>query len=80
MSESSLQRFGRTFVCNDKSPELPPWKEFVRRIPLPERIPDDAEIVAVLGDNGRTVEILVPKYKATSVEKEVKLLLTTMRK
>ncbi|GKV50187.1 hypothetical protein SLEP1_g56900 [Rubroshorea leprosula] len=70
-----IKRNDRTFKLTDPSPEHCPPGEFIREIPLPTRIPDDAQLEAY-GDETRTgLEIIVPKHRMGPEEHEVRVCL-----
>jgi hypothetical protein len=66
-----LKRHDRTFKLADPSPEHCPPGEFVREIPLPTRIPEDATLEAYRDETGTGLEIIVPKYRVGPEEHEV---------
>ncbi|GAA0148889.1 hypothetical protein LIER_08205 [Lithospermum erythrorhizon] len=70
-----IKRQGRTFKLSDPSSEHCPPGEFVREIPLSNRIPEDAMIEAYFDGSGTTLEILVPKLPDGPEEHEVRVCL-----
>jgi hypothetical protein len=66
-----LKRHDRTFKLADPSPEHCPPGEFVREIPLPTRIPEDATLEAYRDETGTGLEIVVPKFRVGPEEHEV---------
>ncbi|KAI4386004.1 hypothetical protein MLD38_003980 [Melastoma candidum] len=70
-----VKRDGRTFKLTDAFPEHCPPGEFVREIPLPTRIPDDAKLEAYEDESGTGLEILVPKNTIGPREHEVQVCL-----
>ncbi|OWM68812.1 uncharacterized protein LOC116210177 [Punica granatum] len=70
-----IKRNGRTFEVTDPSPEHCPPGEFVREIPLPTRIPDDAKLEAYEDEAGNGLEIMVPKHRTGPEEHEVRVCL-----
>lgn len=70
-----LKRKDRTFKLTDPSPEHCPPGEFIREIPLPTRIPEDAKIEAYGDESGTTLEIIVPKHREGPEEHEVRVCL-----
>ncbi|KAF0904201.1 hypothetical protein E2562_032980 [Oryza meyeriana var. granulata] len=66
-----LKRHDRTFKLVDPSPEHCPPGEFIREIPLPTRIPEDATLEAYCDESGTGLEIIVPKYRVGPEEHEV---------
>ncbi|WOL08437.1 hypothetical protein Cni_G17190 [Canna indica] len=68
-----LKRHDRTFRLTDPSPEHCPPGEFVREIPLPTRIPEDAKLEAYYDESGTVLEIMVPKHGAGPEEHEVQV-------
>jgi hypothetical protein len=66
-----LKRHDRTFKLADPSPEHCPPGEFVREIPLPTRIPEDATLEAYCDGTGTGLEIIVPKHRVGPEEHEV---------
>ncbi|KAL6907635.1 hypothetical protein ACP4OV_002674 [Aristida adscensionis] len=66
-----LKRHDRTFKLADPLPEHCPPGEFVREIPLPTRIPEDATLEAYRDETGTGIEIIVPKYRVGPEEHEV---------
>ncbi|KDO36485.1 hypothetical protein CISIN_1g031993mg [Citrus sinensis] len=72
-----IQRNDRTFKLTDPSPEHCPPGEFIREIPLPTRIPDDAKLEAYGDETGTGLEIMVPKHRVGPEEHEVFKFLTS---
>ncbi|CAO2826118.1 unnamed protein product [Amaranthus hypochondriacus] len=72
---SLIKRHGRTFKLTDPLPEHCPPGEFIREIPLPTRIPDDAKLEAYCDETGTVLEIMVPKQHAVLEEHEVQVCL-----
>ncbi|WCJ41212.1 HSP20-like chaperones superfamily protein [Euphorbia peplus] len=70
-----IKRNDRTFKLTDASPEHCPPGEFIREIPLPSRIPDDAKLEAYGDETGTGLEIMVPKYRVGREEHEVRVCL-----
>lgn len=70
-----IKRNDRTFKLSDPSPEHCPPGEFVREIPLPTRIPDDAKLEAYGDETGTGLEIMVPKHRVGPEEHEVRVCL-----
>ncbi|XVF20075.1 hypothetical protein REPUB_Repub11eG0167100 [Reevesia pubescens] len=70
-----IKRSDRTFKLTDPSPEHCPHGEFIREIPLPTRIPDDAKLEAYGDETGTVLEIIVPKYRTGPEEHEVRVCL-----
>ncbi|KAK4759135.1 hypothetical protein SAY87_020436 [Trapa incisa] len=70
-----ITRNGRSFELTDSSPEHCPPGEFVREIPLPTRIPDDAKLEAYEDEAGNGLEIIVPKHRVGPEEHEVRVCL-----
>lgn len=70
-----IKRNDRTFKLTDLSPEHCPPGEFIREIPLPTRIPDDAKLEAFGDETGTGLEILVPKHRVGPEEHEVRVCL-----
>ncbi|XP_078429013.1 uncharacterized protein LOC144701155 [Wolffia australiana] len=70
-----VKRHDRTFKLTDPSPEHCPPGEFVREIPLPTRIPEDAKLEAFYDETGAVLEITVPKHRAEPEEHEVRVCL-----
>ena len=66
-----LKRHDRTFKLADPYPEHCPPGEFVREIPLPTRIPEDATLEAYRDETGTGLEIMVPKFRVGPEEHEV---------
>ncbi|XP_020580743.1 uncharacterized protein LOC110024893 [Phalaenopsis equestris] len=66
-----LKRHDRTFKLADSCAEHCPPGEFVREIPLPTRIPEDANIEAYYDETGTILEIMVPKLRVGPEEHEV---------
>ncbi|KAJ1297740.1 hypothetical protein BS78_01G400100 [Paspalum vaginatum] len=66
-----LKRHDRTFKLVDPAPEHCPPGEFVREIPLPTRIPEDATLEAYRDESGTGLEIIVPKFRVGPEEHEV---------
>ncbi|KAK4799417.1 hypothetical protein SAY86_024782 [Trapa natans] len=70
-----IKRHNRTFKLTDPSSEHCPPGEFVREIPLPNRIPEDANIEAYYDGPGSVLEIMVPKLPVGPEEHEVRVCL-----
>ncbi|GKU91919.1 hypothetical protein SLEP1_g5724 [Rubroshorea leprosula] len=70
-----IKRHDRTFKLTDPTPEHCPPGEFVREIPLPSRIPEDAKLEAYRDETGTMLEIIVPKHRAGPEEHEVQVCL-----
>ncbi|KAJ4834449.1 hypothetical protein Tsubulata_007900 [Turnera subulata] len=70
-----IKRNDRTFKLTDPSPEHCPPGEFIREIPLPTRIPDDAKLEAYGDETGTGLEIMVPKHRVGPEEHEVRVCL-----
>lgn len=70
-----LKRKDRTFKLTDLAPEHCPPGEFVREIPLPTRIPEDAKLEAYGDESGTMLEIIVPKHREGPEEHEVRVCL-----
>ncbi|KAJ9178269.1 hypothetical protein P3X46_010166 [Hevea brasiliensis] len=70
-----IKRNDRTFKLTDPSPEHCPSGEFIREIPLPTRIPDDAKLEAHGDETGTGLEIIVPKHRVGPEEHEVPVCL-----
>lgn len=70
-----IKRNDRTFKLTDPSPEHCPPGEFIREIPLPTRIPDDAKLEAYGDETGTGLEIMVPKHRVGPEEHEVHVCL-----
>ena len=70
-----LKRHDRTFKLTDPSPEHCPPGEFIREVPLPTRIPEDATLEAYCDESGTGLEIIVPKHRAGPEEHEVRVSL-----
>ncbi|KAH1066855.1 putative 20.7 kDa in vs-regB intergenic region [Gossypium arboreum] len=70
-----IKRNDRTFKLTDPSPEHCPPGEFIREIPLPTRIPDDAKLEAYGDETGTGLEIMVPKHRTGPEEHEVRVCL-----
>ncbi|XP_021887656.1 uncharacterized protein LOC110806957 [Carica papaya] len=70
-----IKRNDRTFKLTDPLPEHCPPGEFIREIPLPTRIPDDAKLEAYGDATGTGLEILVPKHQVGREEHEVRVCL-----
>ncbi|CAL4913819.1 unnamed protein product [Urochloa decumbens] len=68
-----LKRHDRTFKLADPTPEHCPPGEFVREIPLPTRIPEDATLEAYRDETGTGLEIIVPKFRVGPEEHEVQV-------
>ncbi|KAK3034390.1 hypothetical protein RJ639_033661 [Escallonia herrerae] len=71
----TMKRQDRTFKLTDRTPEHCPPGEFTREIPLPTRIPEDAELEAYGDETGTMLEIIVPKHRAGPEEHEVHVCL-----
>ncbi|XP_065866323.1 uncharacterized protein [Euphorbia lathyris] len=72
---SFIKRNDRTFKLTDVCPEHCPPGEFIREIPLPTRIPDDAKLEAYGDETGTGLEIMVPKHRVGREEHEVRVCL-----
>ncbi|GMJ15463.1 sodium- and lithium-tolerant 1 [Hibiscus trionum] len=72
---SFIKRNDRTFKLMDPSPEHCPPGEFIREIPLPTRIPEDAKLEAYGDETGSGLEIIVPKHRTGPEEHEVRVCL-----
>ena len=70
-----IKRHDRTFKLTDPTPEHCPPGEFVREIPLPSRIPEDAKLEAYRDETGTMLEIIVPKHRIGPEEHEVRVCL-----
>jgi hypothetical protein len=70
-----IKRQDRTFKLTDPSPEHCPPGDFVREIPLPARIPEDAKLEAYGDETGTMLEIIVPKHHVGPEEHEVRVCL-----
>ncbi|KAE8720216.1 HSP20-like chaperones superfamily protein isoform 2 [Hibiscus syriacus] len=70
-----IKRNDRTFKLTDPFPEHCPPGEFIREIPLPTRIPDDAKLEAYGDETGIGLEIIVPKHRTGPEEHEVRVCL-----
>ncbi|KAF3679226.1 putative heat shock cognate 70 kDa protein 2-like [Capsicum annuum] len=71
-----IKRFNRTFKLQVSSSEHCLPGEFVREIPLPTRIPEDAKIEAYYDETGTGLEIMVPKVReGPEEEHEVRVCL-----
>ncbi|CAA6654948.1 unnamed protein product [Spirodela intermedia] len=70
-----IKRHDRTFKLTDPSPEHCPPGEFIREIPLPTRIPEDAKLEAYYDETGAVLEITVPKHRLEPEEHEVRVCL-----
>ncbi|OWM87514.1 uncharacterized protein LOC116187062 [Punica granatum] len=70
-----IKRHDRTFKLTDPTPEHCPPGEFIREIPLPTRILEDAKLEAYRDEMGSTLEILVPKHHEGPEEHEVRVCL-----
>ncbi|KAL4342100.1 hypothetical protein GQ457_08G001110 [Hibiscus cannabinus] len=70
-----IKRNDRTFKLTDPLPEHCPPGEFIREIPLPTRIPDDAKLEAYGDETGIGLEIIVPKHRTGPEEHEVRVCL-----
>ncbi|KAF5729583.1 hypothetical protein HS088_TW21G01750 [Tripterygium wilfordii] len=68
-----IKRHDRTFKLTDPAPEHCPPGEFVREIPLPNRIPEDAKLEAYGDETGTMLEIIVPKLRVGPEEHEVRV-------
>ncbi|CAM0878729.1 unnamed protein product [Alopecurus aequalis] len=68
-----VRRHDRTFRLTDPWPEHCPPGEFVREIPLPTRIPEDARLEAYYDETGTGLEIMVPKHRVGPEEHEVQV-------
>ncbi|OAY46070.1 hypothetical protein MANES_07G114300v8 [Manihot esculenta] len=69
-----IKRHDRTFKLTDPTPEHCPPGEFIREIPLPNRIPEDAKLEAYRDETGTMLEIIVPKHRVGPEEHEVQML------
>lgn len=70
-----VKRQDRTFKLTDPSPEHCPPGDFIREIPLPTRIPEDAKLEAYGDETGTMLEIIVPKHRVGPEEHEVRVCL-----
>ncbi|XP_031267690.1 uncharacterized protein LOC116126126 [Pistacia vera] len=70
-----IKRHDRTFKLTDPTPEHCPPGEFIREIPLPKRIPEDAKLEAYRDETGTMLEIIVPKSREGPEEHEVHVCL-----
>lgn len=70
-----IVRGDRKFKLTDPSPEHCPPGEFIREIPLPTRIPEDANLEAYGDETGTMLEIMVPKHRVEQKEHEVRVCL-----
>ncbi|KAK9170509.1 hypothetical protein Syun_002649 [Stephania yunnanensis] len=70
-----IKRHDRTFKLTDPSPEHCPPGDFIREIPLPTRIPEDATLEAFYDETGTVLEIMVPKHRVGPEEHEVRVCL-----
>ncbi|KAL5734740.1 hypothetical protein ACOSP7_032601 [Xanthoceras sorbifolium] len=70
-----IKRHDRTFKLTDPTPEHCPPGEFIREIPLPNRIPEDAKLEAYRDETGTMLEIIVPKNRVGPEEHEVRVCL-----
>lgn len=71
-----IKRQNRTFKLQVSSSEHCLPGEFVREIPLPARIPEDAKLEAYYDESGTVLEILVPKVRdGPEEEHEVRVCL-----
>ncbi|KAJ4719854.1 HSP20-like chaperones superfamily protein [Melia azedarach] len=70
-----IKRHDRTFKLTDPTPEHCPPGEFIREIPLPNRIPEDAKLEAYHDETGTMLEIIVPKNRVGPEEHEVRVCL-----
>ncbi|KAK6227993.1 hypothetical protein QUC31_006604 [Theobroma cacao] len=70
-----IKRHDRTFKLTDPTPEHCPPGEFIREIPLPNRIPEDAKLEAYRDETGTMLEIIVPKHRVGPEEHEVRVCL-----
>ncbi len=70
-----IKRHDRTFKLTDPTPEHCPPGEFIREIPLPTRIPEDAKLEAYRDETGTMLEIIVPKHRVGPEEHEVHVCL-----
>ncbi|KAJ8765849.1 hypothetical protein K2173_020365 [Erythroxylum novogranatense] len=70
-----IKRHDRTFKLTDPTPEHCPPGEFVREIPLQNRIPEDAKLEAYRDETGTMLEIIVPKHRVGPEEHEVHVCL-----
>ncbi|KAF8042202.1 hypothetical protein BT93_A0735 [Corymbia citriodora subsp. variegata] len=68
-----ISRHNRTFKLTDPTPEHCPPGEFIREIPLPARIPEDAKLEAYCDETGTMLEIIVPKHHSGPEEHEVRV-------
>ncbi|KAI4383988.1 hypothetical protein MLD38_009765 [Melastoma candidum] len=68
-----IKRHDRTFKLTDPMPEHCPPGEFIREIPLPTRIPEDAKLEAYCDQTGTVLEINVPKHHLRPEEHEVRV-------
>jgi hypothetical protein len=70
-----VTRGDRTFKLTDANPEHCPPGEFVREIGLATRIPENAELKAFYAEACAGLEIMVPKHRGFSEEREVRVFL-----
>lgn len=70
-----IKRHNRTFKLTDPTPEHCPPGDFIREIPLPTRIPEDAKLEAYRDETGTMLEIVVPKQRVGPEEHEVRVCL-----
>lgn len=70
-----IKRHDRTFKLTDPTPEHCPPGEFIREIPLPNRIPEDAKLEAYYDETGTMLEVIVPKNRVGPEEHEVRVCL-----
>ncbi|KAJ6772786.1 hypothetical protein OIU74_018908 [Salix koriyanagi] len=70
-----IKRHDRTFKLTDPTPEHCPPGEFIREIPLPNLIPEDAKLEAYRDETGTVLEIIVPKHRVGPEEHEVRVCL-----
>ncbi|CAN1174009.1 hypothetical protein LINPERPRIM_LOCUS9636 [Linum perenne] len=70
-----IERHDRTFKLTDPTPEHCPPGEFLREIPLPNRIPEDAKLEAYRDETGTMLEVIVPKHRVGPEEHEVRVCL-----
>lgn len=68
-----IKRHDRTFKLTDPAPEHCPPGEFIREIPLPNRIPENAKLEAYRDETGTMLEIIVPKHLVGPEEHEVRV-------
>lgn len=70
-----IKRHNRTLKLTDPTPEHCPPGDFIREIPLPTPIPEDAKLEAYRDETGTMLEIFVPKQRVGPEEHEVRVCL-----